>query len=82
MENITPDSKILIEVVQTEMPFGKYKGTLISDLPVYYLEWLHNKGFPPGKLGMLLGTVYEIKINGLMSILTLVKKSQEKKSPD
>jgi hypothetical protein len=75
MENVTPDSKILIEIVQTKMPFGKYKGTFISDLPVYYLEWLHNKGFPPGKLGMLLGSVYEIKINGLMSILTLVKKS-------
>jgi len=57
------------------MPFGKYKGTLISDLPVYYLEWLHNKGFPPGKLGMMLGTVYEIKINGLTRILNLVKQS-------
>jgi uncharacterized protein (DUF3820 family) len=75
VENIKPDSKILVEIVQTKMPFGKYKGTLISDLPVYYLEWLHNKGFPPGKLGMMLGSVYEIKINGLNSILTLVKQS-------
>lgn len=75
MEKVTPDSKILIEVVQTKMPYGKYKGTLISDLPVYYLEWLHSKGLPAGKLGMLLGTAYEIKINGLTSILTLVKKS-------
>jgi len=74
MENVKPDSKILIEIVRTKMPFGKYKGTLISDLPVYYLEWLHSKGFPPGKMGMLLGTVYEIKINGLSNILTLVKK--------
>ena len=74
MENVKPDSKILIEIVQTKMPFGKYKGTLISDLPVYYLEWLHNKGFPRRKLGMLLGTVYEIKINGLSNILALVKK--------
>ena len=75
VENVTPDSKILIEIVQTKMPYGKYKGNLISDLPVYYLEWLHNKGFPAGKLGMLLGTVYGIKINGLTSILTMVKKS-------
>ena len=75
MENVTPDSKILIEIVQTKMPYGKYKGNLISDLPVYYLEWLHNKGFPAGKLGMLLGTVYEIKINGLTSILNMVKKN-------
>jgi uncharacterized protein (DUF3820 family) len=75
VESVTPDSKILIEIVQTKMPFGKYKGNLICDLPVYYLEWLHNKGFPPGKLGMLLASTYEIKINGLMAILTLVKKN-------
>ncbi len=78
MESVTPDSKILIEIVQTKMPFGKYKGNLICDLPVYYLEWLHNKGFPPGKLGMLLASTYEIKINGLMAILTLVKKNLAK----
>ena len=75
MENVTPDSKILIDIVQTKMPFGKYKGTIISDLPVYYLEWLHNKGFPAGKLGMMLASVYEIKINGLTTILAAVKKS-------
>ncbi len=57
------------------MPFGKYNGTLISDIPVSYLEWMHNKGFPPGKLGMMLATVYEIKINGLNSLLTMVKQS-------
>jgi uncharacterized protein (DUF3820 family) len=73
MESVQPDPKILVEIVQTKMPFGKYKGTLISDLPVYYLEWMRNKGFPPGKMGMLLSSVYEIKINGLNSILTLVK---------
>lgn len=78
MEPVQPDSKILIEIVQTKIHFGKYKGTLISDLPVYYLEWLKNKGFPPGKLGMLLSSVYEIKINGLNSILTLVKTSLKK----
>ena len=75
MEDIKPDSKILIEVVQTKMPFGKYKGTAICDLPVYYLEWLHARGLPPGKLGMLLGTAFEIKTNGLTRILDLVKKA-------
>jgi uncharacterized protein (DUF3820 family) len=78
MEPIQPDSKILIEIVQTKIHFGKYKGTLLCDLPVYYLEWLKNKGFPPGKTGMLLSSVYEIKINGLNSILTLVKTSLKK----
>jgi len=75
MESVQPDSKILIEIVQTKMPFGKYKGTMICDLPVYYLEWLRSKGFPPGKMGMLLSSVYEIKINGLNSILTMVKNA-------
>src|ERR1700749_520218 len=78
MEPVQPDSKILVEIVQTKMPFGKYKGTLISDLPVYYLEWLHSKGMPPGKLGMMLSTVYEIKTNGLNKILMLVKAEVEK----
>ncbi len=80
MENITPDSKILIEMVQTKMPFGKYKGVLISDLPVSYLEWMHNKGFPVGKIGMLMASVYEIKINGLGFIITKVKSSLINKS--
>lgn len=74
MDNLNADPKILIDIVQTKMPFGKYKGTLLSDLPVYYLEWLHNKGFPAGKLGMMLSTVYEIKTNGLTAILTQIKK--------
>jgi uncharacterized protein (DUF3820 family) len=77
MEPVTPDSRILIDIVNTKMPFGKYKGTFISELPVYYLEWLKNKGFPAGKLGMMLSSVYEIKINGLNSILTLVKRAHQ-----
>ena len=78
MESITPDPQILTDLVKTKIHFGKYKGTLLCDLPVYYLEWLKNKGFPPGKLGMLLSSVYEIKINGLNSILILVKKTHQK----
>jgi uncharacterized protein (DUF3820 family) len=75
VENINPDPKILVDIVKTKMPFGKYKGSLICDLPVSYLEWFKNKGFPPGKMGMLLSSVYEIKINGMNSILTLVKQT-------
>lgn len=75
MENIRPDSQILVDIVQTKMPFGKYKGTLVSDIPISYLEWMHNKGFPPGKLGMMLATVYEIKINGLTDIIFKVKRA-------
>jgi len=79
VENIKPDSSVLVEIVQTKMPFGKYKGTLISDIPVSYLEWMHSKGFPPGKLGMMLATVYEIKTNGLTEILFKVKRVVAKK---
>jgi len=75
LENVQPDPEILKQLVQTKMPFGKYKGTLICDLPVYYLEWLHHKGLPAGKLGMMLGTAFVIKTNGLSSILELVKRS-------
>ena len=78
MENISPDPKVLTDIITTKMPFGKYKGTLICDLPVYYLEWLKIRGFPAGKMGMLLSSVYEIKINGMNNILTLVKLAYKK----
>ena len=65
---------LLLELVKTEMPFGKYKSTLLSNLPVSYLEWFARKGFPKGKLGMLLQTVYEIKLNGLGDLLEPLKK--------
>ena len=51
------------------MPFGKYKGTVLRYLPVSYLEWFSQKGFPVGKLGILLQTLYEIKLNGLEYLL-------------
>lgn len=63
------NSQILQDLVKMPMPFGKYKGTLICDLPEYYLVWFQNKGFPEGKLGMLLSTMYEIKLNGLEYLL-------------
>jgi uncharacterized protein (DUF3820 family) len=75
MENVQPDPSVLVALVTTKMPFGKYKDWLISDIPVNYLEWMHSKGFPPGKLGMLLSTVFEIKTNGLADILVQIKLS-------
>lgn len=68
-----PDPEILKATVNTKMPFGKYKGSLICDLPVSYLEWFNRKGFPKNKLGMMLETVYDIKINGLDEILGKIK---------
>ena len=68
------DPQLLKELVSMRMPFGKYKGTVLSSLPVSYLEWFNRKGFPPGKLGMLLQTMFEIKLNGLEYLLDPLKK--------
>jgi len=59
------DPHFLIKLLDMKMPFGKYKGTLLTELPIAYLEWFARKGFPPGKIGAMLQTVYEIKLNGL-----------------
>jgi len=61
--------KILQDLVTKRMPYGKYKGRLLCDLPEPYLVWYHQKGFPEGQLGMLLNTLYEIKLNGLEYLL-------------
>lgn len=69
-----PDPQILVKLVSMQMPFGKYKGTLLCNLPVSYLEWFQRNGFPEGKLGMLLQTIYEIKLNGLEYLLEPLRK--------
>lgn len=68
------DSSMLLQLVNTKMPFGKHQGWLLCNLPVSYLEWFQRKGFPQGKLGMLLQTIYEIKLNGLEYLLEPLKK--------
>jgi uncharacterized protein len=72
---VQPDTDILLQLVRTKMPFGKYKDVLLCDLPVSYLEWFQLKGFPSGKLGMQLATIYEIKLNGLTDLLEPLKKA-------
>ncbi len=72
-ENIL-NGEVLLQLVTMKMPFGKYKDTLLCNLPVSYLEWFQRKGFPKGKLGALLATIYEIKINGLEDLLKPLKK--------
>ncbi|KEO75869.1 DUF3820 family protein [Anditalea andensis] len=67
-------NEILIDLVTKRMPFGKYKNSLICDIPEHYLIWLHRQGFPEGKLGMWLSTMYEIKLNGLDHLITELKK--------
>jgi uncharacterized protein (DUF3820 family) len=73
----SPDPTILLELVTKAMPFGKYKGTPYYRLPVSYLEWFNREGFPPGKTGMLLSTLYEIKLNGLEFLLEKIRQQAE-----
>jgi uncharacterized protein (DUF3820 family) len=68
------NSEVLLELVKFKMPFGRYKGTILANLPVSYLEWFQRKGFPEGKLGMMLATIYEIKSNGLEYLLDPLRK--------
>lgn len=67
------NSNILTDLVSFRMPFGKYKGVIICNLPEPYLVWFKQKGFPDGKIGGLLATMYEIKLNGLEYLLKPLK---------
>ena len=62
------DHRQLIELARARMPYGKYAGTLLIDLPEPYVVWMAGEGFPGGKLGDMLRAVYEIKVNGLESL--------------
>ena len=59
----------LQRLVTVAMPFGKYKGRLIADLPGNYLHWFAREGFPPGEIGRLLALMQEIDHNGLSDLL-------------
>ena len=59
------DQAYLLLLARTRMPFGRYQGTLLVDLPEPYVVWFKQRGFPPGELGRMLAIVYEIKANGL-----------------
>lgn len=71
-----PNPELFKQLVQMKMPFGKYKDRLLCDLPVSYLEWFNREGFPKNKLGQLLETMYEIKLNGLEQLLEPLKRSR------
>lgn len=81
MQEINPsdlDKDIIQELISVRMPFGKYKGTILSEIPVYYIEWMYAKGMPKGRLGMQLNTLYIIKTNGLSFLLNHIEpKSNE-----
>jgi len=68
--------QILVELVSVRMPFGKYKGRILCDLPEPYLVWFRQKGFPAGQIGIQLSALYEIKLNGLGYLLEPIRKRQ------
>jgi len=68
-EPAVPDPDDFIRLATWRMPFGKYKGCHLIDLPEAYVVWLSRKGFPEGKLGELLACLYEVKLNGLEELL-------------
>jgi uncharacterized protein len=77
--NMNQDQKKLIQLAHTIMPFGKYEGRYLIDLPEYYMVWYSNKGFPKGQLGEQLQLVYELKLNGLEELIRNIKKHYPKK---
>ena len=77
------EKKDLIKIANMEMPFGKYKGKTLIQLPEEYLLWFVDRGFPSGQLGYLMQLTLEIKINGLDEIIYPLKgKWQGKTDPN
>ena len=75
LEDVDPEE--LVRTINTVMPFGRFKGRRLLELPEPYLVWFHNEGFPRGKLGEQLGLMYEIKVNGLETILRPLMRNDE-----
>ncbi len=76
MNEMAAQHKELVELARMRMPFGKYSGRLLIDLPESYLVWFANQGFPDGNLGRMLRAVYEIKLNGLESLFDPLRQAE------
>jgi len=74
LEELFPDRADLLKLARARMPFGKFAGTLLVDLPEPYLVWFRQQGFPEGELGTMLQCIYEIKLNGLEYLFEPLKK--------
>jgi uncharacterized protein (DUF3820 family) len=72
--HVVPDKKALVELAHYKMPFGKFKGKYLVDLPESYLIWFQRQGFPEGKLGNFLKAMLEIKINELEPLIRKIQK--------
>jgi uncharacterized protein (DUF3820 family) len=72
--NQSNENEFLLKMAKTRMPYGKYQGYLLVDLPEPYVVWLNKNGLPNGELGQMLGTMYEIKVNGLEYLIRSLNK--------
>ena len=72
------DRQFLIDLAKMKMPFGKYKGKFLIDLPEHYIVWYKTKGFPAGKLGKQMELVYELQLNGLEDIVRRIQRDLSK----
>jgi uncharacterized protein (DUF3820 family) len=72
---VLENQQALIEAINQTMPFGKYAGRKLLQLPEPYLVWFHSKGFPEGTLGQQLALMYEVKLNGLEEMLKPLLKA-------
>lgn len=75
--SLEPDTQMLVEIARMRMPFGRYAGTRLIDLPEPYVVWFRNRGFPRGRLGQLLATLYEVKANGLEGMLAPLREPDD-----
>lgn len=71
------DADSLQKLVTMEMPYGKYKGRVLADLPGNYLNWFAREGFPKGELGRLLALMHEIDHNGLSQLLEPLRRGRQ-----
>ena len=69
--------EMLERLVRVQMPYGKYKGRVIADLPGNYLNWFAREGFPKGELGQLLALMHEIDHNGLSDLLRPLRGARD-----
>jgi uncharacterized protein (DUF3820 family) len=75
MEDPVPDNSLLLKLLDTPMPFGKYKGRMIIDLPERYLLWFSREGFPTGEIGKLLQIALEIEVSGSKDLVKTLKNA-------
>ena len=71
------NQEALLKLVSQTMPYGKYKGRILADLPGNYLNWFAREGFPPGELGRLLALMHELDHNGLSGLLTPLRSNSQ-----